>query len=98
MRQYIIDGERFGTLPEFYAELDRAMLRGQAWGHNLDAFNDVLRGGFGTPVDGFEICWRNHELSRQCLGDETFETLLDIIRTHGPGGPEAEDKVLLRLE
>jgi hypothetical protein len=39
-----------------------------AWGHNLDAFNDILRGGFGTPEDGYAIHWKNHALSRERLG------------------------------
>jgi hypothetical protein len=35
---------------------------------NLDAFNDILRGGFGTPDSGFTLVWRNHDLSRERLG------------------------------
>ena len=63
MAIYEIDGERFSTLEEFYSEIDRVM-RLSAWGHNLDAFNDVLRGGFGTPQEGFTIRWKNHGTSK----------------------------------
>lgn len=62
-----IDGERFSTLEEFYCEVDRVM-RLSAWGHNLDAFNDILRGGFGTPEEGFTIRWKNHEVSKETGG------------------------------
>ena len=96
MKTYEIDGERFSSLEEFYSEIDRVMQL-SSWGHNLDAFNDVLRGGFGTPNGGFAICWKNHELSREWLGLE-FNRLLEIIRTHGPGGREEEDRVTLILD
>jgi hypothetical protein len=39
-----------------------------AWGNNVDAFDDILRGGFGTPEDGFTIRWMNHILSKERLG------------------------------
>jgi hypothetical protein len=31
------------------------------------AFNDILRGGFGTPEDGFKLVWRNSGSARQQL-------------------------------
>lgn len=46
---YEIDGARFTTLEGFYDEVSRVLIPGASWGHNLDAFNDILRGGFGTP-------------------------------------------------
>jgi RNAse (barnase) inhibitor barstar len=67
MAVYEIDGERFSTLEEFYGEINRAMQL-SPWGHNLDAFNDTLRGGFGTPDGGFVIRWKNHSTSRHTLG------------------------------
>jgi RNAse (barnase) inhibitor barstar len=129
---YEIDGERFATLEEFYSEIDRIMHL-SAWGRNLDAFNDILRGGFGTPEEGFTIRWKNHNVSRERLGypetvrqislrlerchpsnretvlqhlkdaeqgrnQTAFDWLVDIIRKHGPGGEEEEDRVELILE
>jgi RNAse (barnase) inhibitor barstar len=64
---YEIDGERFSTLEEFYDEIDNVMHL-SAWGFGgdlLDAFNDILRGGFGTPKEGFTIRWKNHNISRE---------------------------------
>ena len=68
METYHIDGERFSTLEEFYEEISRALIPNVGWGHNLDAFNDILRGGFGTPDDGFILIWENSEVSKRRLG------------------------------
>lgn len=53
-------------------------------GRNLDAFNDILRGGFGTPDGGFTLRWLNHEVSQRRLGyDETVRQLeLRLQRCH----------------
>jgi hypothetical protein len=53
-----IDGARFDDLDGFW------------WGRNLDAFNDILRGGFGTPEGGFVLRWSSSERSRAVLGYE----------------------------
>ena len=65
---YTIDGSRFCTLEEFFEEVGDVLIPGAEWGKNLDAFSDILRGGFGTPDGGFIIKWRNSELSRERLG------------------------------
>jgi RNAse (barnase) inhibitor barstar len=67
MKTYRIDGKRFSTLEEFYEEISRVLFPGVSWGHNLDAFNDILRGGFGTPDEGFILIWENSETSRRNL-------------------------------
>jgi len=68
MKTYEIDGHRFSTLEEFYDEISRVLIQGASWGHNLDALDDVLYGGFGTPDEGFILRWKNHAVSRQRLG------------------------------
>jgi len=73
---YEIDGNDFSTLEGFYEQVSRVLIPGAAWGHNLDAFNDILRGGFGTPEEGFTIRWKNHATSRARLGyPETIRQL-----------------------
>ena len=67
MKTYEIDGEHFSTLEAFYDEISRVVVPGASWGRNLDAFNDILRGGFGTPDEGFVLRWKNHDVSRQRL-------------------------------
>jgi RNAse (barnase) inhibitor barstar len=68
MKTYRIDGERFSNLEGFYEEISRVLVPGVYWGHNLDAFNDILRGGFGTPDEGFTLIWENSETSKRSLG------------------------------
>jgi len=71
-----IDGMNFSTLDEFYNEVGNKLIPNVNWGRNLDAFNDILRGGFGTPSDGFAFVWKNSELSRERLGyPETIRLL-----------------------
>jgi RNAse (barnase) inhibitor barstar len=79
-----IDGERFSTLDEFYEEVSRKLIPGAEWGRNLDAFNDILRGGFGTPEEGFVLVWRRSALSRERLGyAETIRHLeRRLLRCH----------------
>jgi RNAse (barnase) inhibitor barstar len=84
MTEYEIDGKNFSTLEEFYDEISRVLIPGAWWGRNLDAFNDILRGGFGTPDGGFTLRWLNHDVSRQRLGyAETVRQLeLRLQRCH----------------
>jgi RNAse (barnase) inhibitor barstar len=73
---YEIDGRGFSTLEGFYDEISRVLIPGAEWGHNLDAFNDILRGGFGTPDGGFVLRWVNSDFSRKRLGyQETVRQL-----------------------
>lgn len=53
--EYILDGTRITSLETFYDEISRVVIPGHQWGRNLDALNDILRGGFGTPDEGFTI-------------------------------------------
>jgi RNAse (barnase) inhibitor barstar len=48
-----VDGSEFSTLEGFYDHVSLRIVPGAEWGRNLDAFNDILRGGFGTPEEGF---------------------------------------------
>ena len=58
-RVYEIDGVDFTSLEGFYDEISKKLIPNVAWGRNLDAFNDILRGGFGTPREGFVLRWKN---------------------------------------
>lgn len=68
---FVIDGERFSTLESFFREFSRVALPTVRWGRNLDAFNDVLRGGFIVGGDdGVVLKWINSDLSRARLGQK----------------------------
>ena len=86
---YKIDGVRFTTLEEFYEEISNVLIPGADWGKNLDAFNDILRGGFGTPEEGYTIRWLNSEISKQHLGHtETVRQLQKRLETCHPSNCE----------
>ncbi len=126
-----IDGSRCIDLDGFAAEISRHLVD-HTWYGNLDALNDILRGGFGTPEGGFVLRWLDSSASRRALGHRAtaarleemlstchpvnrddvgerlaaarrgvgptlFDELVEIIRCHGPGGPEAGDGVELDL-
>jgi RNAse (barnase) inhibitor barstar len=88
-----IDGAAFSDLDGFYEEVSRRLIPGADWGRNLDAFNDILRGGFGTPEGGLTLRWRNASLSRERLGyAETLRYLRrKLQRCHPSNIPSVED-------
>ncbi|MHC4741569.1 MAG: barstar family protein [Planctomycetota bacterium] len=79
-KRFIIDGSRFDTLETFYDEVERILCPDLSfqWGRNLDAFNDILSGGFGSfeyeePID---LIWKHAEKSKTDLGyEETVRCL-----------------------
>jgi RNAse (barnase) inhibitor barstar len=84
-----IDGARFDDLEGFWDEVSRQLIPGAEWGRNLDAFNDILRGGFGTPEDGFVLRWTNSQRSRLALGFEETVRWLErkVERCHPDNVP-----------
>lgn len=128
---FVVDGATFDDFAGFQRVVT-ALLDNYSWTGSLDAFNDILRGGFGTPENGWIWQWVNADLSRGALGypataarlqeilqtchpanrreiaerlraaelgegPTLFDELVEIIKSHGPGGAEAEDCVFLEL-
>lgn len=97
-----IDGLEFSTLEGFFDHVSSRIIPGAAWGRNLDAFSDILRGGFGTPEGGFILCWNNHDISKRRLGyEETARQLQKrLARCHSThvASVEAELATALRHE
>ncbi len=78
---YVVDGSRFTTLAETATEFTRVLGLTMPWDGNLDAFNDFLRGGFGTPDEGFILTWQHSDISRRRLGyRETLHWLEERVR------------------
>jgi len=78
-----INGNNFSDLEGFYGEIDKLLTKDLNWktGHNFDAFEDILKGGFGVHEDGEPIVikWINYEKSKKDLGNDTMLLLLEII-------------------
>ena len=90
-----IDGYEFSTLETFYEHVSLRIIPGAEWGRNLDAFNDILQGGFGTPEEGFIFCWDNHEISKRNLGyDETARQLRKRLERCHPSNTASVENYL----
>ncbi|MEO6253125.1 MAG: barstar family protein [Ferruginibacter sp.] len=81
-----INGNNFSDLETFYDEIDKVLTKDLDWrtGHNLNAFNDLLRGGFGVyeyeePV---KLVWINFTNSTKILGQGLIDTIVEIITNH----------------
>jgi RNAse (barnase) inhibitor barstar len=68
----LLDANRFSTLASFYQEVENACTKDLGWsiGRNLDAFNDVLWGGFGVHdyEEPVQLIWLHSDKSRRDLG------------------------------
>ena len=76
-----INGNNFSNLAGFYDEIERNMTKGLDWkiGRNLNAFNDVLRGGFGIHDcdEDYKLIWINSNKSKSELNE--FIEIVDLI-------------------
>ena len=86
---FIIDGNNFNDLEGFYCEIDKLLTKDLTWktGHNLDAFNDLLRGGFGMHEYGEPILlrWINFNKSKLDFGyEETIKYYENILKRCHP--------------
>jgi hypothetical protein len=92
-----IDGLLFSNLAEFSSHFAERSGLAPCCG-SLDILNEVLSPdhGFGAPVGGFLIRWRNHAVSMERLGT-LFHEIVAIVHVHGPDGPLAQDNVRLEL-
>ena len=94
-RVYEIEGGNFATLEEFWDEISCKLIPDAYWGRNLDAFNDILRGGFGTPEEGFVLVWKDSSLSKEKLGySETVRQLEKRLQECHPASREHVKKKL----
>lgn len=66
-----IDGNNFSNLSEFYTEIEQKMTKGLDWkiGRNLNAFIDILRGGFCVHAcdEDYKLLWINSQKSKSEL-------------------------------
>ncbi|HSX05369.1 MAG TPA: barstar family protein [Candidatus Saccharimonadales bacterium] len=91
-----INGNSFDNLDTFYDEVQQQLCPDfKSFGRNLDAFNDVLRGGFGLFEynEPIKLIWANSDKSRKDLGYEAEAAFLKKIRiTAHPSNYDSIDK------
>ena len=87
MKTFILDGNNFSDMEGFYSEIDKLLTKNleRQTGHNLNAFNDLLRGGFNVHEynEPITIRWINYGKSKKDLGDEMVLILLEIMLNCG---------------
>ncbi len=66
---YVIDGNKASTWPQLVNSINAFIPQSEWQGNSLDALDDILYGGYGTP-DRFTIVWKASETSREALGYE----------------------------
>jgi RNAse (barnase) inhibitor barstar len=98
-KKLIIDGNHFSDLAGFYNEVERNLTKDLDWkiGRNLDAYNDVLRGGFGVHEYGepITLTWINSEKSKRDFGwNATVNYREQILtRCHPDNIPYVEEDI-----
>jgi|SRR5580765_6380929 len=79
----LIDGNNFTDLETFFDEINRVLTKDLNWvtGHNMNAYNDLLRGGFGVYEyeEQIKIVWVNFSKSERLLGKELAGVLKKYI-------------------
>jgi RNAse (barnase) inhibitor barstar len=88
-KEIIIDANNFSTMSEFYDEVEAKMTKGLDWkiGRNLNAYNDVLSGGFGVHdyEEPIKITWLNAAKSKTDFGyDATIKYLEEVLEICHP--------------
>lgn len=97
-RTYTMNGENFSDMKGFYDEVEAVFTSGLDWkiGRNLDAFDDILCGGFGRHEYGEPILieWLQYEKSKKELGEEIMSKIESIIRDGADSGHDCRLKKL----
>jgi hypothetical protein len=101
-KTFVISGNNFSTLNEFYDEVQKVLTNNfKEFGRNLNAFNDILRGGFGRYEYGEKITliWENSNKSKLDLGyPETIKYReYNLIQVH-PSNIDSARKWLEQAE
>lgn len=80
---FILNGNKFKTPIRFYKYVEEIFTYGLSWqtGRNLDAFADILIGGFGKHEAGekIKVVWMNLNKSRERLPQDFLEAALEIL-------------------
>jgi len=103
VKQLEIEGNAINDIASFYEEINRVFMAGESWriGQSLDAFNDLLYGGYGALQGAqlVELLWHNMDYSRKALGYQTTRAYyLDKLRPGSPYSKKLFEEKLSALE
>lgn len=75
LKQITICGTNIIDIATLYKEINRVFMQNEDWkiGESLDAFNDLLYGGFGeiSGNEPVQLIWENFEFNQNALGLQT---------------------------
>lgn len=81
-----IDGRDIHTLNDFFDQIEQKLTSKIDFkiGRNMNAFSDLLWGGFGIHeyAEPLHIVWIYSTQSRKALGNKYFDTIISIIENH----------------
>jgi hypothetical protein len=73
--QIILEGKNICDIASFYKEINRVFMQNEDWelGESLDAFNDLLYGGFGIlkGLPNIQLIWNSSIICSHTLGYDT---------------------------
>jgi RNAse (barnase) inhibitor barstar len=98
-KEFVLDGNNFNNLEEFYNEVDKLFTKNLTWktGHNFDAFNDLLCGGFGAHEYGepIKIKWINYQKSLVDFGYKATELYYEglLVKCHSDNIENIKNKL-----
>ena len=85
---FVIDGSQTHSWPDLVAAINAFIPKSTWRGNSLDALDDILYGGYGTP-DRFVVVWQASEVSRVTLGYEAtkshYKNLSDFDQLYEAG-------------
>jgi hypothetical protein len=89
-----IDGRDFRTLDEFFEVIGAVLVPGEAWGKNLDAFNDILCWPLVRDPEPYVLVWRWSNLSRWRLNHGETDRYWEAVIQAGnkPSAWQAEQR------
>ena len=80
----VLDGELITSEKEFHKQISKKLEFPSYYGNNLDAFWDCFTDFLVAPrQDKVVLLWKNHEVSKNGLGAESFNKILDLISSAG---------------
>jgi RNAse (barnase) inhibitor barstar len=103
VKQIEIEGSVINDIASFYEEVNRVFMADESWqlGQSLDAFNDLLFGGYGAlqGVESVELVWHNMDHSRQALGYQATQAYyLDKLKPGSSYNKKLFEEKLSALE